>query len=200
MENTTRKNSIFTMLSRRKVIVLAALVCCAAILAGGTLAYFTAEETAYNVITTGLLDMELHEETTGGEPWPEEGISGVMPGMVVDKVPYIENTGSIDFYARISIEKVITPGEGVTAELNFDYITLDINTENWTEQDGFYYYNRVLAPGDVTEPLFTAVTFSPDMGNDYMNCRVEITVSAQAVQSRNNGTDPFTATGWTDMP
>lgn len=184
--------------NRKRITIVAAGICCAALLTGGTLAYFTAEETAYNVITTGKLDMILHDETTDGVPFPEEGIHNVVPGRVVDKVVYIENGGTVDFYTRISLKKLIQAAEGVTAELNFEHITLDINTENWTEKDGFYYYNESLAPGEKTEPLFKTVTFEKEMGNDYMNAYVEIDVNAQAVQSKNNGETPFEATGWTE--
>ncbi len=187
------------ILTSKKVMVIAAFICCAAILATGTLAYFTAEETAYNVITTGALDMTLHEETTGGEPWPEEGVSGVMPGTFVDKVPYIENSGSVDFYARISLDKIITPAEGVTKPLDFTYITLDINDDHWIEQDGFYYYYRALKPGEKTEPLFTKVSFGAELGNEYMGATVKVTVNAQAVQSRNNTDSPLTASGWSAL-
>lgn len=183
---------------KRYVLLFAVLLCCAAILAGGTLAYFTAEETAYNVITTGVLSMDLREETTGGDPFPEGGISGIMPGQIVDKKVYVVNTGSVDFYARIAISKTIADSDGKTDTLNFKNITLDLNTADWTEKDGFYYYNRILKPGEKTEPLFTTVTFGTTLGNDYMNARIEIDVDAQAVQSRNNGDSALEAVGWAE--
>lgn len=181
---------------KRKLAVIALLAVCMAVLATGTLAYYTAQETAYNVITTGTLSMDLHDETTGGKDFPDEGINGVMPGMLVDKLVYVENDGGVDFWTRISLEKTIVAAPGVEAELNFDHITLDIDTENWTEQDGYYYYNKPLKPGKQTEKLFTTVTFEPAMGNEYMDAHVEIVVHAQAVQSRNNGDSALTATGW----
>lgn len=198
MENNIRNHP--TNGSRKRRLVLLALVLCiAAVTVSGTLAYFTAEETAYNVITTGVLDMVLHETTTGGKPFPEEGLDNLMPGMVVDKVVTVENAGSVDFFLRIALEKDIQPAQGVQAELNFDHITLDINEDDWTlEDDGYYYYKRALKAGETTEPLFTTVTFEPEMGNEYMNAHVEITVRAQAVQSRNNGDSPMTAVGWAD--
>lgn len=194
MENQMKK-----MLNKKTIVLAAAIVCIAAMLAAGTLAYFVAEETAYNVITTGTLDMILHEETDNGEPWPEKGITGVVPGTQVTKKVYVENDGTVDFYARIKVEKAITAAEGVEAELNFEHITLDINTEKWTEnkKDGYYYYNTALKPGEATEPLFTAVSFGPELGNEYQNCTVEITVYAEAVQSKNNGDSALTASGWT---
>ena len=185
--------------TRKFLAIVAMLACVLAVLASGTLAYFTAEETAYNVITTGCLFMELVEETTGGEPWPEEGITGVMPAAAVDKVVYVKNVGAVPFFTRICMDKIITAAEGVEAELNFDHITLDIDTEHWIEHEGFYYYYRVLQPGEQTEPLFTKVSFGPELGNEYMNAQVDIYVLAQAVQSANNGDDPLAALGWSEL-
>ena len=179
---------------KRRAALVAAVICCLAILTTGTYAYFTAEETAYNVITTGVLSMDLVEKTADGEPWPEAGVSGVMPGTNVDKIVYVVNDGSVDFYTRIALEMHIEGEDG--AELDFKNITLDINTEDWVEQDGYYYYKRAIVPGEQTEPLFTEVRFGAKLGNAYQNARIEIDVTAQAVQSRNNGDGPLSATGW----
>jgi len=142
---------------KKRVLLAAVLAICMAIIATGTLAFFTAEETAYNVITTGILSMDLKEETTGGEPWPEEGVSGVVPGTEVDKVPYVVNNGGVDFYTRISVTMKATGEDG--GELSTDVVSLNIDTVNWTEKDGYYYYNGVVAPGKQTEPLFTKASF-----------------------------------------
>ena len=131
---------------RRQIAWIAAIVCCVA-MAAGSLAYFTAQKTAYNVITTASLDMTLHEETAGGKPFPEDGVLNVLPDSRVDKIAYIENSGEAEFWCRMRIEKSIRAAEGVDAELNFDHIALDINTDAWTEKDGYYYYNKPLKPG-----------------------------------------------------
>lgn len=187
MEN----NNIEKTVSRRRIALIAAIICIVALIAGGTIAYFTAEETAYNVITTAGVDMELHEETDGGLPFPDEGISGVMPGDDVTKKVYIENTGSADFYVRIAVEKKITPDT-----LGLEYIKLDINDTDWTEKDGYYYYNKPVKPGEETTPLFTQVSFDEEMPNEYQECTVEVDVAAQCVQSKNNGETVFDAVGW----
>ena len=176
---------------KKRIVCLAGLAICVAVLASGTAAYFVAEETAYNVITTGCLHMELVEET-------EEGVSDVVPAVEIGKVVYVENKGSVPFFTRIQITKVFYPAEGVETELDVGLVRLNLNTEDWTEQDGFYYYNTILQPGEKTKPLFTKVTFAPEMGNEYMNSKVEITVLAQAVQSANNGSDPLKALGWSE--
>lgn len=192
MQNQATRNNN----RKKKLAVLALLVVCLAIIATGTLAYYTAQETAYNVITTGTLSMDLHDETTGGKPFPEEGIKGVMPGRVVDKVVYVENDGDVAFWTRIRLEKKITASDGNTERLNFNKITLDLNTADWTEHDGYYYYNKPLKPGEETAKLFNKVSFSKSLGNAYMDARVEINVIAQAVQSKNNGSSALDAIGW----
>jgi len=193
-EGTVKMGTSSSSRKKQKIILAAVLVICMAIFATGTLAFFTAEETAYNVITTGVLSMDLVEETTGGEPWPKDGISGVMPGMEVDKVPYVVNDGGVDFYARMAVAMKVTGADG--KELSTEYISLNIDTVNWTEKDGRYYYNGTVAAGEKSAPLFTKVIFDEKMPNAYMNAKVEIEVYADVVQSKNNGTSALTATGW----
>lgn len=185
--NRSRKN---------RVLLIALVVAIVATIAGGTLAFFAAGETAHNVITTGMLDVDLKEETDGGEPWPEDGFDNIEPGDDVTKKVYGENNGTVDFYLRVKVVKTITDKDGRTDTLNFDQITIDLNTTDWTEKDGYYYYNKALKPGEKSVPLFTKVSFSEDLPNAYMEAKVEIDVAMQAVQAKNNGDSPFTATGW----
>lgn len=190
MEN--RKNAI-----KKRIGLIATIVCCIAILASGTVAYFTAQETAYNVITTGALSMRLVEEGADGKPFPKEGITGVLPNMDVTKKAYVENTGDVDMYVRIALDTNVESMQEGGGALPFDdHISLDINTEDWTKQGDYYYYKKALKPGEATEPLFTTVSFDAKMGNEYMNARVRIDVDAQAVQSKNNTDSPLTAAGW----
>ena len=43
---------------KKKLLAVAMVLCCLAIVTGGSLAYFTAEKKAHNVITTGSIDIE----------------------------------------------------------------------------------------------------------------------------------------------
>ena len=183
-------------MQRKRIALAATLVCCVAIAAAGSLAYFTARETADNVITTAVLDMALHEETSGGEPFPRGGVLNVLPDSEVDKIVYVENSGEADFWCRVRIEKSIQAAEGVDAQLSFDHIALDLNTDAWTERDGYYYYNAPVKRGECTQPLFTQLHFGAELGNDYVNARLAVRVQAQAVQSKNNGTSALEAAGW----
>ena len=182
---------------KKRMLTAALALCCLAVLATGTLAYFTAEETAKNVITMGSLKMELVELDEKGEPW--EDVENIVPGMEVTKEAFVKNTGTVDFYTRVKITKTFVPAQGEEKpELNTELVRLDINEKYWKldEGDFYYYYKKPVAPGEKTEPLFTTVTFSTEMGNEYQNVKVIIDVDAQAVQSRNNGESALEATGW----
>ncbi len=183
------------MLNRTRLMAIAMVVCLFAVLAAGSVAYFTAEETAYNVISTGVLDIELHEETDEGRPFPAEGIKNAVPGDVVGKEVTVENTGTVDTYVRIAVETKMTAEDGT--ELSTDVLKMDFDTKNWTEKDGWFYYNVALKPGEETPALFTAVTFDSAMGNEYMSATAQVNVNVQAVQSRNNDAGGVLgATGW----
>ena len=57
---------------KKKVLAIALIVMMIAVASAGSFAYFTAEETAHNVITTGGIDIELVESKmdpeTGAQP------------------------------------------------------------------------------------------------------------------------------------
>ena len=181
-----------------KIIALSTVLACLAIMASGTLAYFTAQETAHNVITTSGVAIQLHEfSDNGGDgltPW--EDVEGVMPGAEISKIVTVENTGASDVWVRIKVDKTITLARGVQGTPDPSLLVLNINTTDWTEQGGYYNYNHSLLPGETTKPLFETVTFAPEMGNMYQNSKAEIEVKADAVQVANNGASALEAAGW----
>ena len=179
---------------KRKLLILSVLAICIATLAAGTLAYFTSEGKAHNVITTGGVEIAVQEWADENKQTPFEDLEGIMPGMAVTKIAEIKNTGASDAWIRVKVEKNIElQGEGTS---DTSLVELTLNTADWTEKDGYYYYTKVLKPGEVTAPIFTAVTFKPDMGNEYQNATATVDVVAQAVQVANNGTSALTASGW----
>lgn len=179
---------------KRKFLILSVLAIMVAILAANTLAYFTADTKAHNVITSGGVDIELKEWANEDRTEPFENRTGVMPGTEVTKIAEVTNTGTAPVWVRVQVTLDVYAADG--SQLNPEFVTLDFNETDWTYSEGYYYYNRALAPGETTEPLFTTVTFAPTMGNEYQNSTAYVNVHAGAVQSDNNGTDAFSATGW----
>ena len=174
---------------KRKILILSVLAICIATFAAGTIAFFTAEGKAHNVITTGGVEIAVQEWADDEKTKPFENLSGVMPNTTVTKIAEVKNTGASDAWVRVKVEKNIKlQGEGTP--------DLTLNTADWTEKDGYYYYSKPLKPGEITAPIFTAVTFKPDMGNEYQNATATVDVSAQAVQTANNGDTVMDAKGW----
>ena len=180
---------------KKKLLILSVLVICIATLAGGTIAYFTSEGRAHNVITTGGVEIELREWADADRETPFKDVSGVMPGAAVTKIVEVKNTGSAPAWVRVSVDKNVKLANGEVSK-NDRFVELNINDKAWTLRDGYYYYNTALAAGETTEPLFTTVTFDVTMNNAYQNSTATVDVYAQAVQTANNGSTALIAAGW----
>ena len=195
MKNVHRSLS-FLRLNKRRIFFVGVCVCLLAILAVGTLAFFIDYDTAYNVITTGMIDIALHETTIDDQgkeiPFPQECISDIAPGMKVTKKVWVENLGTENAYVRIRVEKKLTP-----STLDAKYIQLEgLNTRDWTLEGDYYYYNTAVKPEEITTLLFDGVRFDEFTPNEYRNSKVEVIVKAEAVQEKNNGETVFDAIGW----
>ena len=187
---------------KKKLLLISLVVICAALFVTGSLAYFTAEDTAHNVITTGNVDIQVVETMVNEDgdevEFPGEGIDGVMPGTSVSKIVRLENIGKSDAWVRIKVDLAAKSADG--SELDKGIVTPDYDTETWTYGGGYYYYNEILKPGDLTTALFENVTFDKDMGNEYKSGEISVIINAYAVQSDNNpipeGSDVTGVKGW----
>ena len=182
---------------KKKLFAVAMVLICLSVVAGGTLAYFTDDAIARNVITTSGVDIELvekHIDESGVEvDFPEDGIMGSMPGISVSKIVSVKNVGA-DAWIRVLVEKKITAADG--SALSADVVTFDVDESKWELRDGYYYYLLPVGTDASTEVLFDEVVFAASMGNEYQGCKTEIIVSAQAVQVANNGATVQEAAGW----
>lgn len=132
---------------KKKILSVCMVVALAAIaVIGGTLAYFTDTEEATNVFMIGNIDVQLiesyyHRESSYMENVPEEDRKSgkvsdedilasakeykdylseqvLMPGVSINKMPYVLNTGDNDAYVRI---RVMIP-----KELDADYLSRSV--------------------------------------------------------------------------
>lgn len=197
---------------KKKVLLLAFLAMCASVVATGTLAYFTAEGIAHNIITSGKVDIELVEKTkddSGAEvDFPKNGIGGAMPGTSVSKIVSVKNTGETAAWIRVWVDAEIRKASGSNTDPNelvlpmqikvedgtnetyVDAISWQVDADKWVAEaaDGriCYYYKEPVEGGESTDILFKEVSFAKEMGNEYQNCKILIDVSAEAVQTANN--------------
>lgn len=177
---------------KKKLSIIFGIIAILAVISVGTLAYFTSEQNAENVISAGNIKLEIHEKTASGEDFPEEGII-VMPGDTVSKIVTVENTGDHPLYLRVKL----TEGVSDEALTDDDCLDININRSCWLEKDGYYYYYRALQSGETTEQLFSEVYFDLyNIDNKYLGKYFTLNVAASAVQSENNGSDVLNAMGW----
>ena len=187
---------------KKKVLYIAIVVICLALITGGTYAYFTTSDTARNVITSGGIEVKVVEQQLVNgtlQPYPNQPIQ-VMPATTVSKIVSVQSTEQAA-WVRMNFTLTVYDAEGKEMEIPADElaegIVIDPDATNWTQKDGWWYYNTAVKGGETTKPLFEEVEFSgPHMDNKYQLCTVVIDVTAQAVQQANNGATVWEALGW----
>ncbi len=188
---------------KKKILAIALAVVLVAVAGYSTLAYFTSEDTAKNVITADTLEIQINEYQNGQRV--AEGDNGItitannaVPGDVIPKAVYVQNLPeNTPAWIRVKVmTSVVSPN--AAAELDDSYILLDYDTTGkWVKSGDWYYYTDIVyAPNETGVPLFTNVTFDLDMPNAYQGATVTIELQAQAVQAYNNGATYDLAAGW----
>lgn len=183
---------------KKKIFSLSVVVICLCLAVGSTVAYFNADDTAHNIITTGGVGISIVEKTKGVDgteiDFPVTGINGVMPGSTISKIVSVSNTGESEAWLRVSVDTGFVAADGTVLPMELELyggtipaLTYTVE-DNWLlGDDGYYYYTQPVPAGESTGVLFREVMFSPQMTNEYQNCTVSINISAQAVQTANNG-------------
>lgn len=181
------------MKAKAKLLLIALAAILLTVLTQPTLAYYTTIGRATNVVTSGSLKMQICEKTADGSDFPEEGVY-IIPGDIISKQVSVQNICGTPFYLRVKLIHGST-NEALNPE---ECLKMDINTTDWSYVDGYYYFNRILQPGEFTPNLFTQVEIvGSQVDQTHVGSMLSITVNAQAVQSQNNPADyPWEAQGW----
>ena len=181
------------MKARSRLLLIAIAAILITVLTQPSLAFYTTIGKATNVVTSGNIQLQIHEKTADGSDFPAEGVY-IVPGDIVSKRVSIENVCTHPFYLRVKLVSAST-NAALSAE---ECLKMDIDTANWTYRDGFYYYNRILQPGETTPALFTQVEIvGSRVDQTHVGSMLSLTVNAYAVQSENNPADfPWEAAGW----
>ncbi len=158
---------------RRGILAVGCLLLAvsACLLPGSVSAYFADTDSAGNQMTAAGNRIEIEEEF----PPPED----VTPGSEFTKKVSEKNVGTSTCYVRI---------RAVFSDSNAgQYCTVDWNTEDYVcGDDGYYYYRRLLRPGETTPYLFTTVTVSPEAPSEALE-RFSILVYAESCQAAGCG-------------
>lgn len=181
------------MKKKTLLLTLTAVIMVAALAIGGTLAYFTSNDSATNTFTAGNVKIFLFEHgvsqapTSTGIAWTPlstevqaNTYTGIYPGAVLPKDPTIRNTGSSRAYVRMKI--TISNAAAWTTALGSGYdltkIFSGFDSTKWTLAGApttvsdkityVYNYTGILAASANTGALFTTVTIPSVFDNAQM--------------------------------
>ena len=183
---------------KKKIVTLCVVICLLVVAAiGGTLAYFTDNETATNVFTMGKVDIEL-TETEWVAP------DAVYPGIAYEKNPVVKNVGDDSAWIRVDVT-LSDAAAFITAAGKYQITDLSVifdehDETKWTraeivqdaEKDTLtysYYYNDLLEAGESTDAIFTQVKIPGQFNNADMKAIGEnftITIQAHAMQTADD--------------
>lgn len=147
---------------------------------GGTNAFQTAFSEKINTIQVGKNETEVGEEFPSPSPIPPDGKIEYEKKVWVTNPAGASNSSNVPCYVRASISYSNSDiGQAVTLK--------NLDTVNWTlGSDGFYYYKKILSPGEKTSALFTGFSIDTSkIEKTYMESidKFEVMVYEESVQS-----------------
>lgn len=165
-------------MSKKRILLI--VVACFIMLGasfGITYAYLISDDTEINAFTAGETVIEVEEDYT-----PPEKLE---PGTAINKKPWVENTGNLPCFVRMRADFSDSRAEAFCE-------SLDINTGYWeyNSSDGYYYYKKLLMPGEKTEYLFTQIVIKKDSDLQDM-IDFDVLVYAEARQQGEYSADDY---------
>lgn len=134
-------------------------------------AYYTSKKYIEKEVIFGYNEIEIIENF---EPQVK-----LEKGQSLKREICIKNSGNVDCYIRV---KPIISDSRVLDSINLNYNLIDFS---YNKNDGYYYYNEKLSPGNNTTPIFTTISISEN-AEDFVLEGFEIYTCAEAVQTIQN--------------
>ena len=149
-----------------------------------------------NEINTGAVNIELQEYTIIDENealFNDSESESVVPGQVISLIPRITNSGD-SCYVRVSvkyedennIERTLAPNN------------IENSSEEWVRQGDYWYYKNILKSGDKVD-AFTKLTIPTDISNKLQGKYLQMSITAEAVQSDNFSPDFNSESPWKNI-
>lgn len=143
---------------------------------GFTFAAWTTEKMTYNKVTANSVQGEIKEIYDQGQT--------IVPNVDIEKNVWVKNIGSADAFVRASIKYQFDDG----TPLEEEDISFTLNSADWYDgEDGYYYYRRVLHPGEESTPLFESFKISGDLKNSEVGKTGRVIVHTDFVQAECDG-------------
>lgn len=164
---------------RRKHLGILAASLVIAASAGVTYAYLTAQDQVENTFDAAEAEIVVEEDFV---PEPPE------PGKTIKKAPRVRNVSDTDCYVRILCVFSDSDAESLCEPTEIQ--------SGWeAKDDGYFYWNSAVRPGEETGALFEYVRIREDISETDM-IPFDILVYAEAVQA--HGMTAAEAWAWMD--
>jgi len=179
---------------RRLPVLLLAVLCSAVIILGGTYAWFTSSDEVKNPFKANELSFSFKLVEVFSEP------GTFNSGQTIIKEVTVQNTGTQAGVVRVLVLPEIMAENGTILEARAgatftfeDELGADtLNVTDWADGgDGYYYYLGTLESGEATPPLFSHVTLTDGLPEEYENARMTIHVKVEAAE-----TDKYRSSWW----
>ena len=149
----------------------------------GTIAYFQNQSNINNFLYVKELKVDLLDLFDNNKY--------ALPGDTLNKDVSMSNTGEVDAIVRIQLTPSWTPSTDSNGNiLSNDTITVNFSNTvqtDWTFIDGWWYYNKILLPGEDTsllvDSLYYTVVSNDTHDIDYSNSQYSLDVLAQSLQA-----------------
>ena len=133
---------------KRRTIIIAGAAALAAVLVVVVYAFVgrTTSADTLNTITTGLIDIKLHEKVGGDDVVVDKSdevqsgmtVKNILPGQSQTKTLYVENADTEAAWVRVKVEKAFTKGGGSVTEVTVPTETraYDAEKDIWNITEG----------------------------------------------------------------
>lgn len=175
----------------KNILLLFALALLALI--GATIAYYTSQQTFDNELSVKEPGVAVIEKFNPADHW--------VPGEEKIKEVWFTNTGQMDMLLRFHVETKWADGKKPNGATDADAAaciqlnqkdSFAANFVSFTENSRtYYYYKKVLKPGESTTRVLDSVTFSSNISNDthgmdYSDSQVNIAIIGETILAAAN--------------
>ena len=152
---------------------------------GSTWAYFSKTVKMDNQFQSSEAKVYLNEKFDPKDRW--------VPGEEKQKEVRFGNEGQISAVLRVRFTSVLKRSDGTEdadAAKNFKLNFSEDFKKNWVQSGEWYYYNKVLSAGELTDITLRSVTISDQIGNDehgiqpdYSNASYDVKIDGELLQA-----------------
>lgn len=186
-------------MNRKKAALITSIICILA-LVGGTIAYYTAtSDITQSTVTASNLKVELvMMEDTGSGQATVSSSTPISPGETKSRIAVVKNTGKEPAWVRVKANLVVGNESYWAGETPYSQLEGIDDGTNWTAdyENGYWYYKKILEPGETTPALFTGISMYTDLEDEIGGQDINLKVNAQGTQSKHNGNSALEAKGW----